>query len=101
MSAQDAERCGLVSKVFPVEELVNEAVKLGEKVSGMSKVAVAMAKEAVNAADNLPLNEGTLATYQYYYFQALEAAGLVKTFRAWELRQNYSPKNYHFYLTAR
>lgn len=47
-----------MSKVFPVEELVNEAVKLGEKVAGMSKVAVAMAKEAVNAAENLPLNEG-------------------------------------------
>ena len=58
LSAQDAERCGLVSKVFPVEELVDEAVKLGEKVAGMSQVAVAMAKEAVNAADNLPLNEG-------------------------------------------
>jgi len=47
-----------VSKVFPVEELVDEAVKLGEKIAGMSKVAVAMAKEAVNAADNLSLNEG-------------------------------------------
>ena len=58
MSAQEAERAGLVSKVFPTEELVNEAVKLGEKIAGMSKVAIAMAKEAVNAADNLPLNEG-------------------------------------------
>lgn len=58
MSAQDAEKCGLVSKVFPVDELVNETVKLGEKISSMSKVAIAMAKEAVDAADNLPLNEG-------------------------------------------
>ena len=58
LSAQDAERAGLVSKVFPVEELVNEAVNLGEKIAGMSQVAVAMAKEAVNAADNLPLSEG-------------------------------------------
>ena len=58
MSAQDAEKCGLVSKVFPVDELVNEAVKLGEKISSMSKVTVAMAKETVNAAENLPLNEG-------------------------------------------
>jgi len=58
LSAQEAERLGLVSKVFPVEELVDEAVKLGEKIAGMSKVAVAMAKEAVNAADNLSLNEG-------------------------------------------
>lgn len=58
MSAQDAKKCGLVSKVFPADELVNEAIKLGEEISSMSKVAIAMAKEAVDAADNLPLNEG-------------------------------------------
>lgn len=58
MSAQEAEKTGLVSKVFPVEELVDETIKLGEKIASMSKVAVAMAKEAVNAADNLPLAEG-------------------------------------------
>lgn len=58
MSALEAEKHGLVSKVVPVNELVNEAVKLGEKISGMSKMAVAMAKQAVNAANNLPLDEG-------------------------------------------
>ena len=58
MSAQEAERTGLVSKIFPVEELVNEAVKLGEKISSMSKVAVASAKDAVNASNNLSLKEG-------------------------------------------
>ena len=58
LSAQEAEKAGLVSKVFPVEELVDEAVKLGEKIAGMSQVAIAIAKEAVSAADNLSLNEG-------------------------------------------
>lgn len=58
MSAHEAEKAGLVSKVFPVEELVEEAVKLGERIAGMSKVAIAMAKECVNAADNLSLDEG-------------------------------------------
>ena len=58
MSAQEAEKHGLVSKVVPVDELVDEAVKLGEKICGMSKVAVAMAKQAVNAANNLSLDEG-------------------------------------------
>ena len=43
---------------MPTDELVDEAVKLGEKISGMSKMAVAMAKQAVNAANNLPLDEG-------------------------------------------
>ena len=63
MSAQDAEKHGLVSKIVPVEELVDEAVKLGEKISGMSKVAVAMAKMAVNASNNLSLDEGMDLTY--------------------------------------
>jgi len=59
VSAQDAEQAGLVSKVFPVAEVVSEAVKLGEKISGFSKIAVAMAKEAVNASNNLTLDQGT------------------------------------------
>ncbi len=64
MSAQDAEKAGLVSKVFPVEEVVEEAIKLGERIAGMSKVAAAMAKECVNAADNLSLDEGTCMCIQ-------------------------------------
>lgn len=39
---------GLVSKVFPAEELVNEAIKTAEKISSLSKIAVQIAKEAVN-----------------------------------------------------
>ncbi len=63
MSAQEAEKAGLVSKVFPVEELVEEAIKLGERIAAMSKVAIAMAKECVNAADNLSLDEGTVCDF--------------------------------------
>ena len=59
MSAQDAQQAGLVSKVFPVESVLDEAIKLGERISGMSKVTIAMAKECINAADNLPLDEGS------------------------------------------
>ena len=40
---------GLVSKVFPVDQLVDEAVKTAEKISSYSKIATAMCKEAVNA----------------------------------------------------
>ena len=58
MSAQDAEQAGLVSKVYPVSELLNEAVKLGEKIAGFSKIAVGMAKEAINASDNMTLDQG-------------------------------------------
>ena len=49
---------GLVSKVLPVDQVVDEAVKLGEKIGEMSQIAVAMAKEAVNASQELSLSEG-------------------------------------------
>ena len=39
---------GLVSKVFPAEELVNEAIKTAAKISSLSKIDVQIAKEAVN-----------------------------------------------------
>ena len=58
INAQEAERIGLVSKVFPSESLVDEAVKLGEQISSLSQPVVSMCKEAVNAAYELSLNEG-------------------------------------------
>ncbi|XP_076831436.1 enoyl-CoA hydratase, mitochondrial [Brachyhypopomus gauderio] len=59
ISAEEAKQAGLVSKVFPVEQLVSEAVKCGEKIASNSKLVSAMAKEAVNAAYELTLAEGS------------------------------------------
>ena len=58
MSAADAERAGLVSKVFPVDQLVDEAIKTAEKISSYSKMATAMCKEAVNASYQMSLKDG-------------------------------------------
>lgn len=59
-TAQEAEKSGLVSKVFPVEQVVTEAVKLGEKIASHSPLIVQMAKESVNRAYETTLQEGLL-----------------------------------------
>ena len=43
----------MVSSVHPPEELVNEAVKIGEKIATHSKLIVAMCKEAVNTGKKM------------------------------------------------
>ncbi|XP_076442726.1 enoyl-CoA hydratase, mitochondrial-like, partial [Babylonia areolata] len=58
MSAKDAEKAGLVSKVVPAGDLVDEAVKTAEKIAGYSKLTAALCKEAVNASQEMSLSEG-------------------------------------------
>jgi enoyl-CoA hydratase len=58
IDAAEAERANLVTRVVPVEALVEEAVKMGEVIAAYSQPSVAMAKEAVNAAYELPQREG-------------------------------------------
>ena len=58
MDAAEAERCGLVSRVVPAGELMDEAMKTAEKIAGMSLPAVMIAKEAVNRAFETTLAEG-------------------------------------------
>ncbi|ORX84406.1 ClpP/crotonase [Basidiobolus meristosporus CBS 931.73] len=60
MNAEEAERAGLVSKVFPVDQVVNEAVKTAEIIASYSQPMVQMAKEAVNQSFELPLASGLL-----------------------------------------
>ena len=58
MDAAEAERANLVSRVFPADQLVAEALKIGEKIASLSPVSVAMAKQAVNRAFETTLVEG-------------------------------------------
>ena len=58
MDAEEAERAGLVARVVPAAELIEEAVRVAEKIASFSRPAVAMAKEAVNRAFETTLAEG-------------------------------------------
>uniref|UniRef100_A0A0K0FKV2 Probable enoyl-CoA hydratase, mitochondrial n=1 Tax=Strongyloides venezuelensis TaxID=75913 RepID=A0A0K0FKV2_STRVS len=58
ITAKEAKEAGLVSKVFPSDVLVNEAIKLADKIAEQSPLIVSMAKEAVNKAYETTLAEG-------------------------------------------
>lgn len=58
MDAMEAQRCGLVTRVVPAENLREEAIALAQKIASFSQPVVQMVKEAVRAADNMSLTEG-------------------------------------------
>ena len=67
MDAAEAERTGLVARVVPLAELVDEAIKLGEAIAAKSPIVVAMAKDAVNAAYEATLAEGIRIERRLFY----------------------------------
>jgi enoyl-CoA hydratase len=58
MSAEEAERSGLVAKVVAAAELLNEALKAAEAIAAMPPLAAIAVKEMVNAAFEIPLGQG-------------------------------------------
>ncbi len=58
MDAAEAEASGLVAKVVPAGELLEEALKTAEKIAGMAPLAAIAVKEMVNAALEMPLAQG-------------------------------------------
>ncbi|MCC8987590.1 MAG: enoyl-CoA hydratase [Candidatus Contendobacter sp.] len=60
MDVQEAERAGLVSRIVPVAELIEEAVKVAETIASYSMPAVMMTKECINRSYETTLAEGLL-----------------------------------------
>ncbi|ATE65423.1 enoyl-CoA hydratase-related protein [Rhizorhabdus dicambivorans] len=60
MDAAEAERGGLVSKVVPAAELLDEALKMAQAIAGMPPLAAIANKEAVNATFETGLAMGLL-----------------------------------------
>ncbi len=58
MDAAEAERCGLVSRIVPAAELVDEAIKAAEAIAAKSLPITMIVKESVNRAYETTLTEG-------------------------------------------
>ena len=58
MDAAEAERSGLVSRIVPADQLMDEAMKAAHTIAGFSRPATMMTKETVNRAYETTLSEG-------------------------------------------
>ena len=71
MDAHEAERAGLVSRVVPYAQMMEETLGAAIVISGFSQIAVMAAKEAVNRAYEGTLSDGLM--FERRLFHALFA----------------------------
>jgi enoyl-CoA hydratase len=69
MDAQEAERAGLVSRVVPLDKLMEEALAVAGKISSYSLPVVMMMKESINRAFESTLSEGVLFERRLFHSQ--------------------------------
>jgi len=60
MDVQEAERAGLVSRIVPLANLLEETLKIANQIAALSQPSVMMAKECINRAYETTLAEGIL-----------------------------------------
>ena len=60
MDAREAEAAGLVSRVVPIDKLLEDALATAEKIASFSLPVLMMIKECVNQSFESTLNEGML-----------------------------------------
>jgi len=71
MNADEAERSGLVSRVVPLDKLMDEALSAALSICDYSQIAVMSAKESVNRAFESSLSDGIM--FERRMFHALFA----------------------------
>ncbi len=67
IGAREAEAHGLVTRVVPDSEVVSAALALGSEIAAMPPLAVLAAKEAVNRAEEVGLEEGLAFERRTFY----------------------------------
>jgi enoyl-CoA hydratase len=69
MDAQEAERAGLVSRVVPLDKLMEETMAVAEKIAAYSLPIVMQIKESINRAYESSLSEGILFERRLFHSQ--------------------------------
>jgi enoyl-CoA hydratase len=67
LTAQEAYQFGMVNRVVPVENYLEEALKLAQEIASRAPVAVRAAKKMINQAYERTLSEGLAAEKQEFY----------------------------------
>ena len=71
MDATEAERSGLVSRVVPLDKLMDEALAVAITIADLPRLAVLAAKESVNRAFESSLSDGVM--FERRLFQSMFA----------------------------
>lgn len=67
LDAAEAERFGLANRVVPVEQYMRTAIELAQQIAERAPLAVRLAKEAVNQAQESVLAEGIADERRLFY----------------------------------
>lgn len=67
MDAEEAERAGLVARIIPADDLLEEVLKTAGSIAGFSRPSVYAAKETVNRAFETTLQEGLHYEQRVFY----------------------------------
>ena len=67
MDVEEAERAGLVSRIFKADELLEETMKTAQKIASYSTPSVMLGKKAVNRAFESSLAEGVTFERSVFY----------------------------------
>jgi enoyl-CoA hydratase len=67
IGAEDALRCGIVSRIVPAQDLLAEAEALAQKIASKPPLAVQLAKESIQQSFELPLEAGLALERKNFY----------------------------------
>jgi enoyl-CoA hydratase len=67
LSASEAQQFGLINRIVPTELYLEEAIKFAAEIAARAPVALRLAKEAVNAVFETPLQAGLAHERRLFY----------------------------------